>query len=112
MRIKTPPANVMAGCHALLAPYASGMTPDDLLRALTAYQPNPIAPPVTTGPDRYLSPNEVASRLGVTTRTIWRAVKAGELPIVKVGQRRRGIRESDLARYLARLNASPVAGQT
>ena len=43
---------------------------------------------------------EVASLLRVSTMTVYRLVKAGQLPAVRVGRSYR-LREDDVARYLA-----------
>lgn len=54
-----------------------------------------------------VSRSRAAELLGVSLRTISQRVTAGEIPTVRVGQRRRVIRLSDLHKYLAgRVKAS------
>jgi len=48
---------------------------------------------------RFATVGEVARRLRVSNMTVYRLVKAGELPAVRVGRGYR-IRESDVTRYL------------
>lgn len=49
--------------------------------------------------DRLLTAAEVAEHLRVSTMTIYRLVRRGELPAVRVGRNYR-VRESDLTAYL------------
>lgn len=51
--------------------------------------------------DRLLTVSEVAAAMRVSTMTIYRLIKAGELAAVRVGRSYR-IREADVAAYLAR----------
>lgn len=53
-----------------------------------------------------LSPEDVAERLGISTRTLRRLTSAGEIAYVLVGARKR-FREVDVEEYLSR-NAVPV----
>lgn len=54
-----------------------------------------------------LTPREVAETMRVSTMTVYRLVKSGELPAIRVGKHLR-IRAADLAAYLeARLVAAP-----
>jgi excisionase family DNA binding protein len=48
---------------------------------------------------RLLTPNEVAEQLRVSTMTVYRLIKSGDLPAIRVGKHFR-IRASDLAGYL------------
>ncbi|MEA2497891.1 MAG: hypothetical protein QOH26_296 [Actinomycetota bacterium] len=48
---------------------------------------------------RFATVGEVARQLRVSNMTVYRLVKAGELPAVRVGRGYR-IRESDVLRYL------------
>lgn len=50
---------------------------------------------------RLLTVSEVAAAMRVSNMTIYRLIKAGELPAVRVGRSYR-IREADVAAYLAR----------
>ncbi len=50
--------------------------------------------------DRLLTAGEVADQLRVSTMTIYRLIRRGELPAVRVGRNYR-VRASDLDRYLA-----------
>jgi excisionase family DNA binding protein len=47
-----------------------------------------------------LTVSEVASAMRVSNMTVYRLIKAGEIPAIRVGRNYR-IRESDLQRYLA-----------
>ena len=49
---------------------------------------------------RFLTPAEVADLLRVSSMTVYRLIKAGDLPAVRVGKAYR-IREDDIDRYLA-----------
>ena len=49
---------------------------------------------------RFLTAAEVASILRVSTMTVYRLIKAGDLPAVRVGKSYR-MREDDIDRYLA-----------
>jgi excisionase family DNA binding protein len=49
--------------------------------------------------DRLLTVAEVAGTMRVSNMTIYRMIKSGELPAIRVGKNYR-IRESDLDRYL------------
>ena len=50
---------------------------------------------------RFLTAAEVAELLRVSTMTVYRLIKAGQLPAVRVGKSYR-VREDDVDRYLAR----------
>ena len=49
---------------------------------------------------RFLTAAEVAGILRVSTMTVYRLIKAGDLPAVRVGKSYR-VREDDVDRYLA-----------
>jgi excisionase family DNA binding protein len=49
--------------------------------------------------DRLLTVGEVAGTMRVSNMTVYRLIKSGELPAVRVGKNYR-IRESDVDRYL------------
>ncbi len=48
----------------------------------------------------FLTAAEVAGQLRVSTMTVYRLIKAGQLPAVRVGKSYR-VREDDVDRYLA-----------
>lgn len=50
---------------------------------------------------QFLTVNEVAAVMRVSTMTVYRLIKGGELPAVRVGKSFR-VREEDLDRYLAK----------
>lgn len=50
--------------------------------------------------DRFLTPQEVATHLRVSKMTVYRLLKSGELPHVKIGRSLR-VREDDVDQYLA-----------
>ena len=53
---------------------------------------------VITAP-RFLTPTEVAEQLRVSTMTVYRLIKAGELPAARIGKSYR-LREDDVDAYL------------
>jgi len=55
-----------------------------------------VASPI---PHDLLTAREVADVMRVSTMTVYRLIKAGELPAIRVGKHLR-IRERDVARYL------------
>ena len=59
--------------------------------------------------DEYKSLEEVAEMLGVTYQLIYRLVRSGELPAVRLGRLYR-VSGSDLERYLERSKQSTVGG--
>jgi excisionase family DNA binding protein len=61
-----------------------------------------LAQPTDRAPRaRFLTVAEVAGILRVSTMTVYRLIKAGNLPAVRVGKSYR-VREDDVDRYLAR----------
>ncbi|MGH9244992.1 MAG: helix-turn-helix domain-containing protein [Acidimicrobiales bacterium] len=50
---------------------------------------------------RFLTVTEVARLMRVSSMTVYRLIKSGDLPAVRVGKSYR-VREEDLDRYLAR----------
>lgn len=58
-----------------------------------------------------LSAAEVAERLNIGTRTVWKMLKAGDIPSIKVGQLRR-VRPADLDAYVAQPPNNQVGGST
>ena len=54
----------------------------------------------SVGRTRFMTVAEVAQLIRVSTMTVYRLIKAGELPSVRVGKSYR-IREDDIDRYLA-----------
>lgn len=50
--------------------------------------------------DRLLTVGEVAATMRVSNMTVYRLIKAGELPALRVGKSYR-VRESEVDRYLA-----------
>jgi excisionase family DNA binding protein len=50
---------------------------------------------------KYLTVNEVADLMRISSMTVYRLIKSGELPAVRVGKSFR-VREEDLDAYLAR----------
>ena len=50
-------------------------------------------------PHDLLTAREVADVMRVSTMTVYRLIKAGELPVIRVGKHLR-IRERDVAKYL------------
>lgn len=54
----------------------------------------------TNARSRFLTVAEVAGQLRVSTMTVYRLIKAGQLPAVRVGKSYR-VREEDVDQYLA-----------
>lgn len=54
----------------------------------------------SSGRDRYLTVAEVATMLRVSTMTVYRLIKSGDLPAVRVGKSYR-LSTDDVDRYLA-----------
>jgi len=52
------------------------------------------------GKARFLTPAEVADMLRVSTMTVYRLIKAGDIPALKVGKSYR-LREEDVDRWIA-----------
>jgi excisionase family DNA binding protein len=50
---------------------------------------------------------DVASRLGVSERLVWRLISTGEIRAVRIGQRSTRVTEGDLAAYL---DSRPTVG--
>ncbi len=50
--------------------------------------------------DRLLTVGEVAATMRVSNMTVYRLIKAGQMPAIRVGKNYR-IRESDVNKYLA-----------
>ena len=59
------------------------------------------APP-TSNPDALLTYRQVAERLAVSERTVFSLIKAGSIPVAKIGRSVR-VRPSDLQAYVAGL---------
>lgn len=51
--------------------------------------------------ERCLKYSEVAKRLSISVQTVYRLVKAGELSVVKLGERSPRITESELLRFIS-----------
>ena len=56
---------------------------------------------MTDGPARFLTVAEVADLLRVSSMTVYRLIKKGELPAVRIGRSYR-LREDDVDAYLAK----------
>jgi excisionase family DNA binding protein len=59
---------------------------------------------------RLLTVREVADEIRVSTMTVYRLIKSGDMPAIRVGKHFR-IRESDLSRYLTVHTTVPGGGQ-
>ena len=64
----------------------------------------------TAVPHDLLTPREVAEVMRVSTMTVYRLIKSGELPAIRVGKHLR-IRGGDVARFLD-ARVVPVPGKT
>jgi excisionase family DNA binding protein len=67
---------------------------------------NPIPSP---HPDPVRSKAYLAEKLGVHLATVERAIKAGRIKAIRISERRVGIRESEIERYLAENEIRPAA---
>jgi excisionase family DNA binding protein len=56
-----------------------------------------------------LTVGEVASTMRVSNMTIYRLIKSGQLPAIRVGKNYR-VRESDMNRYLSERSVHPGEG--
>lgn len=61
------------------------------------------------GADRLWTVAEVARHMRVSNMTVYRLIKAGELPAIRVGKNYR-IRSEDLAAYLDASRTGPAKG--
>jgi excisionase family DNA binding protein len=71
--------------------------------AYVVLEPKAEEPTVKRRPfvgDRLLTVGEVAATMRVSSMTVYRLIKAGQLPAIRVGKNYR-IRESDVNRYLS-----------
>jgi excisionase family DNA binding protein len=59
--------------------------------------------------DECLTTDEVQAYLGITSRTMYRMIRAGELPAIRVGRQWR-FRRSDMDRWLERRAPLAVSG--
>lgn len=59
--------------------------------------------------DRLLTVREVADAMRVSQMTVYRLIKSGELPAIRVGRNFR-IRESELDRYFDAQTVAPASG--
>src|SRR5438067_12906818 len=57
-------------------------------------------PPAATGERDYYSISQAAALLGVSRVSIWRWIRAGHLPVARLGQRTIRIKRQDLERLL------------
>jgi excisionase family DNA binding protein len=60
-------------------------------------------------PDEFLTVQEVSEYLKVSTQTVYNWIERGELASVRVGKRRRRIRQSDLDAFLTAGSTSAAA---
>src|SRR5215212_1183231 len=58
------------------------------------------------GERSYYSISQAAARLGVSRVSIWRWIRAGQLPIIRLGHRTVRIAHGDLERFLVRSGRS------
>ena len=59
--------------------------------------------------DRLLTVGEVADAMRVSNMTIYRLIKSGQLPTIRVGKNYR-VRESDMNQYLSERSVHPDEG--
>ncbi len=91
------PTTLAAAC-TLLAPISPGLTPDELVGVLKQRRRQPTA---TGGPrGQLLRCREVARRLGIGERSVWRLGDEGVLREVRIGRSVRFV-EDDVAKLAA-----------
>jgi excisionase family DNA binding protein len=56
---------------------------------------------------RYLTPREIATQLGVSTKTVHRLVDAGQLRALRVGPRLLRVRPEDFAEFVSERESGP-----
>jgi len=61
--------------------------------------------PTPAQPQAYLTPQEIARRLGVSLRTVYAWLSAGKLPKVKLSRRAVRVRPEDFERFVAERTA-------
>lgn len=52
--------------------------------------------------DKLLTVDEAAKMLAISKPTLWRMIRAGELPVVKIAKRNTRIKQSDIEAYVSR----------
>jgi excisionase family DNA binding protein len=96
--IAKKPAPKPAKAKRVLGNKAKAKTP-------TTYPKPDALPPLD--PNRLLKPQEAADRMTVSLSTLRRLIKAGRLPVVRVGHAIR-IRPADLEDFLTSTSATPT----
>lgn len=75
MKTRALPVHVAASAATILGPYVDELTPEGLQSALRQYRPGAVGDELL-----YVSPAEVARRLGVCRRTVFTWLRTGKLP--------------------------------
>jgi excisionase family DNA binding protein len=84
MKVKNMPDEIVAMAAMGLATYCPGLTPEKLLAALKAFEPNK-----PSAAEQFLTPTEVQSAFRISRRTLARWTKAGKIRAVRpLGSRR------------------------
>ena len=61
-----------------------------------------------SGPPMLVNVGEVARMLSVSARTVWSLVRAGDLPVVRIGKRSTRFDPADVARLIAANKSMPA----
>ncbi|HEX75487.1 MAG TPA: helix-turn-helix domain-containing protein [Dehalococcoidia bacterium] len=61
--------------------------------------------------DELLTVDQAARLLTISKPTVWRMIRAGELPVVKIAKRSRRIKRSDILAYISRHYTGGQASQ-
>ena len=92
MKLRTIPPATLTGVTTLLQPYANGLSSETLVAALRAYDAGDR--PATVPAGQLLTLREAADRLSCSRHSLWRMIRAGQLPAVTIGARARRVPEA------------------
>ena len=95
---------ILAGASTLLAPFVPDLTPRTLVEALKAYGADATPKPV-----QGVTMREAAKRLGVCEMTVYRMVKAGQLPTARFAGRTVRVPAAALDALLSGTTTTPAA---
>ena len=99
MQVKKPPPHLLTAAAEIFRPYCGeAISGPTLLAALRQYQPAPSVPAPRPPPGSLVGIKDAADRLNVSIRQVWRLIKSGTLPAVKLGTRSTRIPEQALVK--------------
>lgn len=102
MNLRRVPPALIQGFAVTLAPYMPGLTAEELVQALAAFDPDKTSATsrAVSLPGRGLTPRQAAERLGVSRAWIFKALRDGRLPRVKLSERKTVIPEVAIVRLM------------